>query len=298
MPELMVKGSAGPQPVYRQPALDGALMGAVRPPSERTTFSLGNNARAMEMTLDPSKGTVNVRLGVEKKLEIVEVTTDIRLDAAKNGKFIDPGIQYLMRDSGDHSQYKGLRTGETVMLGRDEEVKGRFDMPKTVSRRHAEISLDADGRLSIRDNGSVNGTQVDYPTSAEAKLPTMLTKEMGEKRLMTADLSKGTVTIQLAQKKLEVVEATQAVRMDFTKETGSLLGPDVLYLVRDPVDHKQFKGLREGENVILGRDEGRHGRFEMPPEVSRLHVALSLNGGKLTILDLESENGTRVETPI
>jgi hypothetical protein len=64
------------------------------------------------------------------------------------------------------------------------------------------------------------------------------------------------------------------------------------YLVIDP-EGKGYKGIRENEPVVLGRQSPY--RFEFPQTVSRLHLKIELVGGKLIIEDLDSTNGTIVE---
>ena len=60
-----------------------------------------------------------------------------------------------------------VAAGEQVMLGRDPEYSpyaerlGRLGRHDNVSRRHAEVGLDADGRAWIRDWYSTNLTRVD-----------------------------------------------------------------------------------------------------------------------------------------
>ena len=57
-----------------------------------------------------------------------------------------------------------VERGRQVMLGRDPEYSPygeEFDQHNNVSRRHAEIGLDADGRAWIRDCYSTNLTRVD-----------------------------------------------------------------------------------------------------------------------------------------
>lgn len=54
-----------------------------------------------------------------------------------------------------------------------------------------------------------------------------------------------------------------------------------------------FKGLREGERVVLGRQNP--GRFRFADNVSRQHLEIRREKGKIIIRDLNSKNGTKVE---
>lgn len=60
----------------------------------------------------------------------------------------------------------------------------------------------------------------------------------------------------------------------------------------DPAKMKGFKGLRDGEVVILGR-ENHYGRFDFNDAVSRMHVEITRKENIITIRDL-SRNGTTV----
>jgi pSer/pThr/pTyr-binding forkhead associated (FHA) protein len=55
------------------------------------------------------------------------------------------------------------------VLGRGADTDVRIDDPG-ISRRHAEVLLHADGRASVRDLGSTNGTFVDEQTVREIEL--------------------------------------------------------------------------------------------------------------------------------
>ncbi|MCA9384060.1 FHA domain-containing protein, partial [Candidatus Dojkabacteria bacterium] len=68
---------------------------------------------------------------------------------------------YLILQFGRHMRvsldnYKGLREGQKVILGRVDQSRFAFD--QTVSRRHVEVSL-KDGRVNVIDLGSTNGTK-------------------------------------------------------------------------------------------------------------------------------------------
>lgn len=53
-----------------------------------------------------------------------------------------------------------------------------------------------------------------------------------------------------------------------------------------------YKGVRDGEAVILGRESAH--RFRFGEKVSRVHVGIKREGDILTIKDLNSTNGTTV----
>lgn len=59
--------------------------------------------------------------------------------------------------------FKGVRTGETVTIGRaDETAVRRFNPSEYVSRNHFSVTLLENGQLQIQDNGSSNGTRIRF----------------------------------------------------------------------------------------------------------------------------------------
>jgi hypothetical protein len=87
-----------------------------------------------------------------------------RMPFGEYGMNIDPAVQYLVvNDEFDPyveepRGYKGIQLGKRVWLGRA-HYQDRFTYGKDISRDHAVIVLDQEGRLSARDN-STNGTAI------------------------------------------------------------------------------------------------------------------------------------------
>lgn len=61
-------------------------------------------------------------------------------------------------------------------------------------------------------------------------------------------------------------------------------------LMEETGGEKGFKGLRDGEEVVLGRETP--GRFQFGETVSRSHVKIACQGDRITFTDLGSTNGT------
>ncbi len=92
------------------------------------------------------------------------------------------------------------------------------------------------------------------------------------------------IDIYLASKHLQIIDVRDDKRWNAD------------YLLIDPATFDQmnpttgYKGIRENEPFVLGRRNPL--RFELPNTVSREHLKLELKGGKLSIEDLGSTNGT------
>lgn len=78
---------------------------------------------------------------------------------------IDSSVEFMLvgkeyGEAGDRG-YKGIRRGESVWIGRENEnLKERFDLQDTTSRMHFTLKYEEDGKLSIQDHDSTNGTSV------------------------------------------------------------------------------------------------------------------------------------------
>ena len=90
------------------------------------------------------------------------------LDMRENKQFADAKVPYLLieadtpqntQKNDSHSYSKGIRSGDTLIFGRSHDYGERFDYSQYVSRDHFEISC-KDGKLSIKDLNSTNGTSV------------------------------------------------------------------------------------------------------------------------------------------
>jgi len=102
-------------------------------------------------------------------------------------------------------------------------------------------------------------------------------------------LSDGPVNIALCRDELTIVDAE--------RDLGESWSVD--YLIIDPNNFgwdaqggTGYKGLGDGETVVLGRHISNRGRFNFSDTVSRAHVQIKRFGDSVEITDLDSTNGT------
>ena len=75
---------------------------------------------------------------------------------------------------------KGIRVGETVTIGRHERTSDRFNLNRTTSGTHFSISHNKDGRLTIIDHNSTNGTSVSSASGVRERVQWQSRKEQEE----------------------------------------------------------------------------------------------------------------------
>ncbi|QNN23422.1 SpoIIE family protein phosphatase [Planctomycetales bacterium ZRK34] len=79
------------------------------------------------------------------------------------------GVAWLCVRAGGHELDRIRLSREPVIIGRSKSATLQLD-DERISRRHAEISRDPLGRITLRDLGSRNGTLIDGQTVTEAEL--------------------------------------------------------------------------------------------------------------------------------
>ena len=91
-------------------------------------------------------------------------------------------IQYLSGgDAGRRDVYPLPQEGKSIVIGRGEECEIRLDLRKDleVSTRHAELYLDPQRGLCLRDLGSTNGTLIDGESIEDAPISSGAKIELG-----------------------------------------------------------------------------------------------------------------------
>lgn len=160
---------------------------------------------------------------------------------------------------------KRLSVDGELLIGRAAtEADGRLGDDPELSRRHALVTRGADGKLTIQDLGSANGTFVNDQ------------RIEGAHRLSPGDV------VRLGRTLLDVTAAEGA---------GTRAGQELVITA----GAGEGRRLAVGDELELGREGRGDGRLSDDPELSRHHARVFRDsGGRLTIEDLGSANGTFV----
>src|SRR5829696_8215445 len=160
-------------------------------------FSLANGTFVNEERIEAARTLALgdlVRVG-QTVLQVTEASggqpEPTRLEAAPDlGLAAESGDQLLVTDG----RVKGRRLtlGDEIMVGRAMGEEGRLGDDPNLSRRHARLARGPDGRLTIEDLGSANGTFVNGA------------RVSGPQRLAPGD------SIRVGTTTLEVVDSTGA----------------------------------------------------------------------------------------
>jgi RND superfamily putative drug exporter len=176
---------------------------------------------------------------------------------------------------------KQLRLGSELVLGRSSTEDGRLGDDPEMSRRHARITRDAGGQITIEDLGSANGTWVNGERIA------------GRQPLHPGDTVKvGQTVLVLTDETGSVPAPTRLGVPEVATRLASAPSGEELHVTEGNARGQRM--LLEKEFVI-GRSEGEEGRLGDDREISRRHARIKRDGGgHLTIEDLGSANGTWV----
>ena len=174
----------------------------------------------------------------------------------------------LRIESGDQHGRQVEVTGTEFVIGRSEGCDLVLPDP-TVSARHAELSVDATGSVTLLDLGSRNGTFVNGRQVYE-RVPL----EGGERVRM------GDTVVSLVTARAPGVTVVAEVGAWLTVESGPARGTTVKVT---------------GDEFVIGRDPSCD--LVLPDaSVSHQHASLEVTGpGKAILTDLGSRNGTFVD---
>ena len=172
-----------------------------------------------------------------------------------------------LRVSEGKERGKVMRVDADLLLGRqapDEE--GKLGGDPRISRRHARVWRDEDGRLSVEDLGSANGTFVNDARISAARV------------LESGDL------VRVGSTVLEVTAGARQVA-----ERPSAEAPAVLTI------SGEGRRLSVTDELVIGRGVSGEGRLSEDLELSRRHARVWREAdGRIMVEDLGSANGTFV----
>jgi pSer/pThr/pTyr-binding forkhead associated (FHA) protein len=182
---------------------------------------------------------------------------------------------------------KLLSVDVDLLIGRQApEDEGRLGGDSEISRRHARVSRGAGGQLAIEDLGSANGTYVN-----EERIATPRTLHAGD-------------VIRVGKTALEVTrtasEPLPAEPLSAEREAAPADAGAILLVTAGSAAGRR---LELADELVIGRRADGQGRLSDDLELSRRHArVVRAAGGRLTIEDLGSANGTfvngeRVEKP-
>jgi uncharacterized membrane protein YdfJ with MMPL/SSD domain/pSer/pThr/pTyr-binding forkhead associated (FHA) protein len=157
------------------------------------------------------------------------------------------------------------------VIGRSELGDGSLGGDPELSRRHARV-FERDGRLLVEDLGSSNGTLVN---GRPVEGPT--------------EIGPGDV-IDLGSTRLEVVPPATPPSPAAGPPAGA--PGSVLEVASGPAAGSRLP--LGAEPLVVGRAEPGEGALGGDPELSRRHAQFATIGGRLTVEDLDSTNGTFV----
>lgn len=182
----------------------------------------------------------------------------------------------VVDESGNVSSRHPVGTGETT-VGRDgANIEFKDDL--FMSPLHAKIT-ERDGRLSVRDLGSRNGTWV-FLTAAH--------------RLVDGDMV--LIGSQLLQFKRLGYPGPHPPERDATRRMGSLVpSADIARItqLRSDGSERDITHLSPGRDLVIGREQGDW-LFPYDPSMSGRHAEIRSEDADFVIVDLESRNGVAV----
>jgi pSer/pThr/pTyr-binding forkhead associated (FHA) protein/tRNA A-37 threonylcarbamoyl transferase component Bud32 len=180
---------------------------------------------------------------------------------------------------------KRLSVDADLLIGRmASDDEGRLGGDPEISRRHAYVSRGTDGRLTIEDLGSANGTFVnDEPIDAPQTL------DVGD-------------VVRVGKTVLEVTGRSGAMPEKPRPPTGALPGEpsnaaaeagEVLVVTAGTALGRR---LTVSDELVIGREVSGDGMLSDDLKLSRRHARVARDAsGQLTIEDLGSANGTFVD---
>ena len=194
------------------------------------------------------------------------------------------GVMLQLRHESGGWERNILTPGEYI-LGRTNEAD--LWMPdQKVSRKHAKITVNEDGTVSIMDLGSANGTQID---NNPLKPRVSETFEQGQLATIAG------YEVRLAEMEfdpLALVESeNKQVSETVLSESQSITPPHILRYQQGEGSWQEFP-LADGEHII-GRSDKAHLQLDSNL-ISRQHARIFVEDGRFWLTDMNSRNGVQL----
>ena len=176
---------------------------------------------------------------------------------------------------------KQMKLDGELVIGRSAGTDAGLEDDAEMSRRHARITRDQDGRVLIEDLGSANGTWVNGE------------RITGPRPLNAGDIVKvGQTTLVLTDGRGRVPEPTRIGAVDIATRLAAIEEPEVLHVTAGNANGQR---IRLSSEFLIGRSANEEGRLGDDQEISRRHARITRDTkGWLIIDDLGSANGTWV----
>lgn len=223
-----------------------------------------------------------------------------------------PHIYQIALQSGDKIILTSDGVHDNLSHGEIERIaKGQQDVAEELVK-HSKIRSADNGHIRHKPD-DISAVVVEIEPAVSGNIPH---PEQGvrppesnnlpsaEKPVRTYDLRGGKeITLNYEGKPIRVILPSEQVLeigdlRDFNIKGLNIKDFNVDFLIIDRNEFNTsdyqagFKGLREEERVVLGRQNP--GRFKFDTDVSRQHLEVRRERGKIIIRDLNSTNGTRV----
>ena len=206
---------------------------------------------------------------------------------------MDAPVRWRLRIEGPDGKARSVPVSRDLIVGRDAEADLRVD-DSSVSRKHAQLLLDANGVLQIEDLGSANGVLVDDSRiGGKVKVRPGAVLKLGlytltAERLMDATIERPSSKDRPGPKGTEKQPVTGAD----DAEEEVLPSQPVLRFKNGPTAGKDIPLIRR--EIVLGRIAEGNDIIVPDESISRRHAELIRVGRGYEVKDLQSVNGTSV----
>jgi pSer/pThr/pTyr-binding forkhead associated (FHA) protein len=187
----------------------------------------------------------------------------------------------ILRCTGGPAAGRELEVERELLLGRDEPEPGRLRGDPQLSRRHARIYIDDQGRPVVEDLGSTNGTWVNDSRLRDSQV------------LRTGDrLRAGKSTFQVKVSDERPETPTEDVGRTASAAAATSAGGPALTVLAGPAKGQEIPLDSE---LLIGRSFGEPGALGGDRQLSRRHARVARGPeGVFFLEDTGSTNGTEL----